>query len=89
MDRPDDFEELLRRARQEPAPRVDVTQRVLARIATHPRASAAGLDVRPMLACAAGALLAASVVALLASGSWLALDDPFSELLAGLAVLNP
>jgi hypothetical protein len=89
-DRNDDarFDELVRLARQEPAPRVDVTHRVLARIARMPRA-AAGPDHRPMLLCAAGALLAASVLALLASNTWVALDDPLSDLAAGLAVLNP
>jgi hypothetical protein len=93
MDGFQDFEELARRARQEPAPRVDVTHRVLATIAASPHAvqpaGAPRIDTRPMLLCAAGALLAASIVVLLASSSWVALNDPFSDLLTGLSVLNP
>ena len=90
MERWDDFEDLARRARQEPPPRVEVTHRVLATIATRRGAAAAfSDDTRPMLLCAAGALLAASVVALVASHAWLELNDPFGDLVAGLAVLDP
>jgi len=87
-DRWNSFLGLTRVARDEAAPAVDVTHRVLATIASRARVSPAGFE-RPMLLCAAGALLAASVVALVASSAWLDLNDPFTDLVAGLAVLNP
>ncbi len=83
------FLDLAGKARDEQAPSVDVTHRVLASIASRRvRARLTGVE-RPMLYYAAGALLAASVVALLSSTAWIELNDPLSDLVAGLAVLNP
>ena len=97
MDDRHDFDRLVERARDEQAPHVDVTHRVLQSIAA-PRGAALDartdsrstrVEQRPLLVCAAGALLAASVIAMLAAHSWVSLDDPLADLLAGLAVLNP
>jgi hypothetical protein len=93
MDRRDGFDDLVARAREERAPPVDVTHRVLAAIAARRggRAAHAASRVaqRPLVLCAAGALVAASVVALLAANDWTTLDDPVAALLAGMAAMNP
>jgi hypothetical protein len=78
MNRLEQFEHLARRARDEQAPALDVSRRVLRAI----RLPQPRFEVySPVLAAAAGlSLVAASVVAALAVEYWLAWSDPISGL---------
>ncbi len=78
----DEFLALAERARQEPAPPVDVARRVMSAI-DRERLPA---DQRTLVWCAIGSLAAAGIVALLASAAWSDLSDPLGGLLQNLEI---
>jgi hypothetical protein len=80
-----DFERLARRARGEPAPRVNVTGRVMAAIR---RSSyrVARVD-SPMLVFAGAALAAAALVAVWALPAWDSVHDPLVALFKPLSLV--
>jgi hypothetical protein len=75
-----DLQDLGRRARDERTEPVDVRWRVQAALARLPAAAD-----RTLLACAAGSLAAAVLVAALARPAWESLDEPFAGLFAAFA----
>jgi hypothetical protein len=82
MNELDRLERIVRAARHEPAPRIDVADRVIDRIrARRPAVNA------PLAILAATSSVAAAVVAVVAAQTWLAWQDPFASLLRSLDVV--
>jgi hypothetical protein len=84
VSRLDAFERLAAKARNEPAPELDVSRQVLASIRTM---GAARLPVRPMMAFTGLSLAAASVVAFFSYQAWMAVQDPFAGFFTSLTMV--
>jgi hypothetical protein len=75
------FDELARRAREDAPTPVDVTQRVMARLAIAPPPRALRGPELPLAVCAGVSLAAAAVVGGLSAGWWASAGDPLVELM--------
>jgi len=89
MNRWERFEELVRRARHEPIPPIEITARVMAAIG--PRQSALGRPERnwPLAVLAGLSVLAASIMAGVTFDAWSLLMNPPASVLQPLSWILP